>query len=399
MEKFQQQIGVGTANISEKAKKYVNEVLDSGRLSYGKYIKEFEKRFGETHGVKYAVMMNSGTSALRLALACLKEVHKWDEAAEIILPAVTFISDFNVIVDQGLKPVFADVERESYNLDPKEAAKKITANTKAIMAVNLFGQPADLGPIKEICIKHNLKLIEDSCETMFVSYGGKLVGSFGDISCFSTYMAHLLTSGVGGLALTDNEEYAVILRSMMNHGRDSIYLSIDDDKNLSQEDLTKVVSRRFSFVRPGYSFRVTEMEGALALAQLEEKDKILRGRAECALYYIEQLKPFENFIQLPRVRPEREHAYMMFPIVVKDKNIVKNDLVMFLEEHNIETRDMLPLINQPVVKKHFGEIEAQYPVAEWINKNGFYIGCHEKISAKEQAYVVSVFKEFFNNII
>src|SRR3989344_5459972 len=294
MDKAKKQVGVGTANISENAKKYVNDVLDSGRLSYGKYLQEFEKKFSEYHGAKYGVMMNSGTDALRLSIACLKEAHNWSQGAEIILPATTFISDYNVIVDQGLKPVFVDVESNSYNID--------------------------------------LKQIENSCETMFVSYKEKKVGSFGDISCFSTYMAHLLTSGVGGLALTNNKEYAVILRSLMNHGRDSIYISIDDDKGLSKEELQNVVLRRFSFVRPGYSARVTEMEGALALAQFEEHDKIIDGRFECAQYYISQLSEFENFIQLPHIQPNREHAYMMFPIVIKDEKIIKKDLVMFLEK-------------------------------------------------------------------
>ena len=398
MDIIKEQIGVGTANISPRAKQYVNDVLNSGRLSYGKYLQNFEKKFAAAHDMKYAVMMNSGTSALRLALACLKEVHGWADGSEIILPAITFISDYNVIVDQGLKPVFADVDNYSYNLDSKELEKKITKKTKAIMAVHLFGQPADMKPIMQIAAKHNLKVIEDSCETMFVSYDGQKVGSFGDISCFSTYVAHLLTSGVGGLALTNNPDYAVILRSLMNHGRDSIYLSIDDDKDLSKEELTNVVARRFSFVRPGYSFRVTEMEGALALAQLEEKDVILKGRAECAAYYMLQLSQFANFIQLPCIQPNREHAYMMFPLVIKDDKIAKKDLVMFLEEHNIETRDMLPIINQPVVKKGLGDIENQYPVAKWINNNGFYIGSHEKITQEEREYAISVFKEFFKNV-
>ena len=398
MDKIKNQIGVGTANISNRAKEYVNDVLNSGRLSYGKYLKKFEEEFAREHEKKYAVMMNSGPSALRLALACLKEKYNWGPETEIILPAVTFIADFNVIIDQGFKPVFVDVDSLSYNIDPKKIVEKITPNTKAIMAIHLFGQPADMDPIMDICNKYNLKVIEDSCETMFVPYKGKKVGSFGDISCFSTYMAHLLTSGVGGLALTNNEEYAVILRSLMNHGRDSIYLSIDDDKGLSKQDLSKVVLNRFSFVRPGYSFRVTEMEGALALAQFEERQDILDGRADCAGYYISQLAQFEDYIQLPRSVPNIGHAYMMFPIVIKDARISKKDLVLFLEEHNIETRDMLPLVNQPVIIKQFGSIEDQYPVAKWINNNGFYIGSHEKITQEEREYVIAVFKEFFINI-
>lgn len=396
MKKIDHQIGVGTADISKKEKKYVNEVLNSNRLSYGKFISTFEKKFAQEHHCKYAVMMNSGTSALRIAVACLKETGKWNDGDEVIVPAITFIATSNVVIDHNLRPIFVDVDSKTYNIDPSKIEEKITKKTRAIIVVHLFGQPAEMGPIMKIAKKYNLKVIEDSCETMFVKYKGKPVGSFGDISCFSTYVAHLLVTGVGGLALTNNPKYAEIIKSYANHGRDGIYLHIDDDKNLSKQGLFNVVQRRFRFVRLGYSFRATEMEGALGLGQLENKDTLMKKRKQVAEYLINRLKPFEKYIQLPWHPPYAEHAFMLFPIAIKQNaGFKKNDLVFFLEENNIETRDMMPLINQPIYVKLFGDIENQYPVAKWINHFGFYIGCHQGMRKIEMDYIVSIFTEFF----
>ncbi len=396
--KIDQQIGVGSAQISDREKQYVNEVLNSNRLSHGKFLSAFESQFSELHGCKYAMMMNSGTSALRVAIACLKECEDWQDGDEVLVPAITFVATSNVVIDHGLRPVFVDVDSRTYNIDPAKIEEKITKRTRAIMPVHLFGQPCAMDPIMEIARRHNLKVIEDSCETMFVKYRGKPVGSFGDISCFSTYVAHLLVTGVGGLALTNNDEYAVVIKSLMNHGRDTIYLHIDDEKNLDKQVFFQLVQRRFRFVRLGYSFRATEMEGALGLGQLEIKDSILKTRQENARYFIERLKPYERYLQLPWHPEDVEHAFMMFPIVVRaGAPFTKQDLIFFLEENNIETRDMLPLLNQPIYIKLFGALEDKYPVAKWINNNGFYIGSHQGLSPAEREYIIATFIEFLHH--
>ena len=397
LKKYPHQIGVGCVDITAPEKKYVNVVLNTGRLSYGPFHKKFEDMFARLHGCSFAMMVNSGTSALRLAVAALKEVGNWKDGDEVLCPAVTFIATSNVVIMNGLKPVFVDVSPKTYNIDPKEIEKKITKRTRAIMVVHLFGQPADMDPIMKIAKKHNLKVIEDSCETMFVKYKGRPVGSIGDISCFSTYAAHLVVTGVGGITCTNHPAYARVLKSLANHGRDGIYTSIDDDKNLDQQGLFSVVSRRFRFERLGYSFRSTEMEAALGVAQLERYKTILSRRQANAARLIRGLTPFKKYIQLPWHPALVGHAFMMFPIVIRKKSgIKKSDLVMFLEEHNIETRDMLPLTNQPVYKKLFGDdIEHRYPVAKWVNENGFYIGSHQKMTPDEIRYIIRACKEFF----
>ncbi len=396
MKKISKQIGVGCLEITDTEKRYVNEVLDTGRLSYGPFLKRFEREFARAHDVRFAVMVNSGTSALEMAVACLKEVYQWKDGDEILCPAVTFIASSNVIIANNLKPVFVDVDPRTYNIDPSKIEEKITRRTKAIMVVHLFGQPAAMDKIMKITKKHNLRVIEDSCETMFANYKGKSVGSFGDISCFSTYVAHILVTGVGGLAVTDDPKLAAHLRSLANHGRDNIYMSIDDDKGVSGKHLKEIISRRFSFIRRGYSYRVTEMEGALGCAQLERHKPMIAKRKKNGAYLQKHLAQFADHLQLPWYPEYADHVFMMFPIVIKKGSPVqKSELTHFLETHNVETRDMFPLITQPFYIEQFGNLEMSYPVARWINNNGFYIASHQMLSATERKYIVQVFKNFF----
>ena len=386
-------IGVGSFRISERARRYVNEVLTSERLSYGPFIQKFEKAFAAVHGCRFGVMTNSGTSSLLIALAALKNRHGWQDGDEVLVPAVTFIATSNIVIQLNLRPVFVDVDPIHYTIDPGKIEQKISARTRCIIPVHAFGSPCDMGPISRIAEKHGLRIIEDSCESMFTKHEGKSVGAFGDVGCFSTYVAHILSTGVGGLCVTNDPDLALQLRSLMNHGRDSIYLSIDDDDNKTKEELAVITKRRFSFVQMGYSLRVTELEGALGLAAFEDREEMMRRRQENGRFLMENLSKFGEHLQLPSVRPQSGHSFMMFPLVMK--NEPKTEIVNFLEQSGIETRDMLPLINQPFYQKLFGINEDDYPIAKWINQNGFYIGCHQGISEDENAYIVSVFENYF----
>lgn len=387
------QIGVGGLDLGPVEKHYLQQVIDSNRLSYGSFSQKFEKLFAELHDCRFATFCSSGTAALHLALSALKEKYGWRDGDEVIVPAVTFIATSNIVLHNNMKPVFVDVDPRTYNINPNLIEVKITNRTRAIIPVHLLGLPADMEPIWSLAEKYNLKIIEDSCETMFATYKGRKVGSLGDVGCFSTYIAHFIVAGIGGLATTNDPELAVIIRSLMNHGRDNIYISIDDDQNVSKEQLLQVVSRRFSFIRLGYNFRATELEAAIGLAQLENRDFIIRKRKENAEYLMENLKDLEKFIQLPCIPPDRDHMFMLFPIVMR--NQPKKEIVNFLEENLIETRDLLPLLNQPIFKKLFGDIEDEYPVAKWLNNSGFYIGCHQYLTEEERAYIVEKIHEFF----
>ena len=393
-----EQLGVGSLILTAKEKAYVNQVLDSNRLSYGPFSQKFESDFAACHDSRFGILSNSGTSSLQVALAALKEKYGWEEGDEILVPAITFIATSNVVIMLNLKPVFVDVDPKTYNINPGLIEEKITPKTKAIIPVHMFGLPADMDTIMAVAQKHKLRVLEDSCETMFVGINGKPVGSFGDIGCFSTYVAHFLVTGVGGLSVTNDPELAVMMRSLVNHGRDGIYLSIDDDENKHGDELAMVVKKRFNFVRLGYSYRVTEMEAALGLAQLEMKDEILAARQTNAKMLIDFLAPLEKegYIQLPSTPDYAEHSFMLFPIVVADPAIERDSLILFLEEHLIETRPMMPLLNQPFYVKEFGNLEPQYPVASGLNRTGFYVGCHQGFDEQKLRYIADTFASFFD---
>ncbi len=195
--------GVGFASVTELEKKYVLDALDNGRLSQGKYVSKFEKEFAKAHGLNYGVMCNSGTSALHISLEVLKETEGWDDKTEILVPAVTFIATSNACIHAGLKVVFVDVEPDTYNINPHEIEKHITKNTKCIIPVHTFGMPCNMTRIMEIARKYNLRVIEDCSESHFAKINGKTAGSFGDIAAFSTYVAHTITTGIGGIVCTD----------------------------------------------------------------------------------------------------------------------------------------------------------------------------------------------------
>ena len=394
--KHQNRIGVGGLVLTPRAKQLVNEVLESNRLSYGPMHRRLEQMFANEHSARFCLFTNSGTSALQIALVALKIKYGWQDGDEVIVPAVTFVATANIVLSCGMSPVFADVKSDTFNIDATLIEEAITPRTRCIIPVHLLGLPADMDEILTLAREHDLKVIEDSCETMFAAYRGRLVGSIGDIGCFSTYVAHFLVTGVGGFCTTDDPELHVTMRSLMNHGRDSIYLTIDDDDHLSSERLKEVVERRFRFVQVGYSYRCTELEAALGIAQLEEKLQIIEPRKANARYLNDRLRRMDDYLQLPREYPDRDHAFMLYGIVLKKGS--KSDFVDYLEEHKIETRGLLPLVNQPIYKKLFGpDLEDKYPVAKYLNNQAFYIGCHQYLSREDLDYVVKVVGDYFRH--
>lgn len=396
----EEQIGVGSVRISDREKRYVQEVLDSHRLSYGPFSRRLEREFALAHECDHAILTNSGTSSLQIAVAALKERHGWSDGDEILCPAATFVATGNVIIQNGMCPVFVDVEPDTYNMDPAKIEAHLTPRSRAIMVAHLYGQPADMDPILEIANEKGLRLIEDSAETAFASYRGRSVGSFGDIACFSMYACHILATGVGGICTTRDPELARALRSLANHGRDQIYFSMDDDRGKTGKELQEVIGKRFRFVRMGYSYRITEMEAALGVGQMELAPEALKARQENAAALRDGLKRWESLIRLPHPMNDRDHAYMMFPIVIqKEAPFLRAQITLYLEERKIETRPMVTLLDQPFYRKRFGEDVADpYPVARWIQERGFYIGCHPEMTGPVIEYVLRTMGGFLVSV-
>lgn len=388
-------ITLGTLNINKKGKEYINDALNNNRLSYGKYTEHFEKRFAMMHQSRHAIFMNSGTSALQVALAALKEVHSYQDGDEVLVPATTFIATSNIVLQNNLKPVFVDVDPVTFNIDVDEMLDKLTPRTRCIIPVHLFGLPADMRYLMRFARNHNLQVIEDSCETMFANQYGQSVGSFGDLACFSTYVAHLVVGGVGGIVTTQDDKLMEICRSLMAHGRDSIYTNIDQDDTRDEKLMKEMIERRYRFERVGYSYRATELEAAIALSELEETEEKIRIRRNNAVLLTELLKglPF----QTPYVPYNYTHSFMMYPMVAPPW-VDREKLLMYLETHGIETRYLFPLLDQPVYQKLFpGEAE-KFPVAQKLAKQGFFIGMHHNLDKDDMLYIAKILNEYFESL-
>jgi dTDP-4-amino-4,6-dideoxygalactose transaminase len=390
-------IGVGYASVTELEKKYVMDALENNRLSSGPYVNRFEREFAKKHDNRYGVMCNSGTSAIHIALETLKETEGWDPGAEILVPALTFISTSNACIHAGLTPVFVDVDPKTYTMDASQIEHRITEKTKALLPVHVFGLPCEMDAITRIARKHGLKIIEDCADAHFAAYQGRPVGSFGDMAAFSTYVAHTITTGAGGMVLTNDPRHAEILRSLVAHGRSCTceVCAATDPDSVCPKRSNAEMDRRFLFERMGYSYRVGEIEGALGLAQLERCGQIMAKRKANAARLTKGLETFEDALQLPRFPAYMEHTFMMYPILITASDFSRKDMTDFLERGNIETRPMFPLLNQPVYQKIFGDIEDDFPVSQRIGRNGFYVGCHHGLEEAELAYMLDVFQTFF----
>lgn len=371
---------------------YARDIIDSGWISYGKYSQQFEQRFAQLHNQRYGILSNSGTSSLLVALQTLKELHGWKDGDEVIVPAVTFVATVNVVLQCGLKPVLVDVESDYYGIDVNEIGKVFNSGvTRAVIPVHTFGQPVNLQALKDLVHLSGLHCIEDSCESVLVGSQDKVgrmrpVGSWSDISCFSFYMAHLVTCGVGGMCLTNNPDYAKVMRSLVNHGMS--YSDLSDEDNFNPQR----VGRDFTFGRIGHSFRITEFEAAIGLAQLDDIETIIHNRQNNARCLTTNLWELSDYLQPPYVRPNTDHAFMMYPIVCKQEGI-RDKLCQHLNDKGISTRRMLPLVSQPCYKGLWNP--SDYPVARWIEDNGYYIGCHQHLIQGELDYVIEAHLEFF----
>lgn len=389
LEPSPRKVTLGTFEANARARELIEQVLDSGWISYGPMSKQFENMFAQLHQRKYGILSNSGTSSLLVALQALKELHNWPDGSKVFVPATTFVATANIVVHNRMEPVFVDIEHHTYNMDPGQLERALIEHpdAKAVIPVHLFGQMANMTEISFLADKHGLKIIEDSCETMFVGHYGRTCGSWGDIGCFSTYNAHLIATGVGGLAITDNPDLAAKMRSLVNHGLEIEHLN--PDENFAPRPAP---NREFSFGSIGHSFRITELEAALGIAQLYSWDHMLRIRNRNAKHLGAGLKIINKWAgpayKVPRVEEGNGHAWMMYPIITMQ--VPKPVIMQELAAAGVETRDMLPLIPQPAYQ-HVGW--DNFPVSKWVYENGFYVGCHQGLEPEDIQYTIHILSE------
>ena len=378
----------------------VNEALDSllsTWVTMGKKVKKFENSFGRYIGSKYSVMVNSGSSANLLALSILtnpKFSKRIEAGSEVLTPAVTWATTLFPIVNVNLVPSIIDVGLEDFNLDVDKLRKSITKKTKAIMPVHLLGNPANMKEIIDIAKEYDLFVIEDSCEAHGAEFNNKKIGSFGDISTFSFFLSHHISTIEGGMLLTKNEEVFELAKSMR------IFGSIRDQKNKKQiAKKNPELDPRFLFDSLGYNIRPTEIQGAFGIHQIKKLEKFIKIRTSNANFWNKKLAKFSNYLLLHSQRPNTRHAWFGYPITVRSPAPFSRDqLVNFLEKKNIETRPIMAgdITKQPAINLVKKKINRPLNNSKIIHSNSFFIGVHQGIDKIQRDYVVSVFEEFMS---
>ncbi|MBP7652787.1 DegT/DnrJ/EryC1/StrS family aminotransferase [Candidatus Dependentiae bacterium] len=392
-------IPFGTITITEKAKKLINEALDSNRISNGKYVREFEEKFAELLGVKEAVAVSSGTDADILAMSVLYDFGA-KRGDEIIVPSLSFVATGNAVLHAGFTPVFVDIERDTLNINASKIEEKITSKTKAIMPVHLMGKPADMDKINEIAKKYKLYVIEDAAEAHGTYYKGKPAGNLADIGAFSLYIAHIITTGEGGIVTTNNADFAEILLSLRCHGRackcKKCVLNVSSGYCTKRFSYAENMDIRFMFERVGYSSKMNELEAAIGLGALENYYQILEKRRANLYYLMENFKQFSPNLKTITKEEYEEIGPHALPIIVQESaNFSRNQLTDYLEKNGIDTRSLfLSMPTQCEGFKNLGYKYGEFPNAEYMGHNGIHIGVHQDLGKPECDYVLNVINDF-----
>lgn len=347
-------------HIIAEDKKKVLKVLDSGILSLGSGCLEFEKTFAKKIGTKYAGAVSSGTAGLHLAMLATG-IGPGDE---VITSPFSFVASANCILYVGAKPVFVDIDPVTYNIDPKKIEKKITKKTKAILVVHIFGQPADMDPILKIAKKHKLKIIEDACESVLAKYKGRKAGTFGESAVFAFYPNKQMTTGEGGMIVTDSRKVYKLCKSLANQGRG---------------DNMQWLDHRYL----GYNYRMDEMSAVLGLTQLKKLDYMIAKRREVARWYEKFLREYSDLVITPKIAPGNTHTWFVYVIRLKNSGINRDRVIGDLAKIGISSKPYLPSIHLlSFYRKKFGFKKGDFPVSEKTSRTSLalpiYIGLVEK---------------------
>ena len=349
---------------SGNEKKYALECLDSVWISsIGKFIPLFEKKFAEFCGVEHAVSTCNGTSALHLALLGLG-VSPGDE---VLVPTLTYISVANAVRYCGATPRFVDSEARTFNLDPTQIEDKITSKTKGIIAVHLYGHPADMDAILEIARRRGLFVLEDAAESPGAMCRGRMVGGLGDAAIFSFFGNKIVTTGEGGMVMTHNAELSDRIRILRGQGMDP--------------------NHRYWFPVVGYNYRMTNLEAAIGLAQTEQIEEHIASRRRVAEWYNQRLEPLREFLTLPIEEPWARHSFWMYTVVLKDTVRLERDAVIGgLAAGGIETR---PVFYPMHVLPPYKEADGRYPVAEALARRGINLPTHGLLTEEDVDYIAA----------
>ena len=353
-------------------KKYLLECIETGWISSeGPFVKAFEEKFSSRVGRKYGIAVANGSVALDVAVKALRI----PEGSEVILPSFTIISCAAAIVRAGLVPVLVDADPHTWNMDTTKIEEKITSRTRAIMVVHIYGLPTDMLPVLQLAEKYGLKVIEDAAEMHGQTYNGEPCGSFGDISAFSFYPNKHITTGEGGMVVTDDPQLAEYCASLRN--------------------LCFGPPRRFVHEELGFNYRLTNLQAALGLAQLERLDDFIKRKRAMGSYYAEQFSGMDELLLPPSQTSYAENIYWVFGMVLAEEiPFDAEEMMKRLSKLGVGTRPFFwGMHEQPVFNKMGWYVNESYPVSTRIARRGFYIPSGLGVTRAQQELVVKAVKE------
>jgi len=370
------------------------EALDSMFSTYvtmGKKVRLFEEKFARYVGSKYAIMVNSGSSANLVILAALKELGYLDDGDRVLTPALTWATTIFPIIQLGLRPVFADVDLDTMVFGSNQLDFLNLSNIQAIMPVHLLGNPCEMDCLTQITNKYNAILIEDCCEAHGARYNNKHVGTFGMAGTFSFFISHHISTIEGGMIVTDDKDVYNICKGLRQFG----WVRDRYDKDIIEKDYPKI-DNRFLFVNCGYNFKPTEIQGAFGIHQIDKLDKFIDIRKNNADFWIKSLK--SDYIT-PQKRNDDCSEFAFALTVQPNAPFTRDDLMIFLEENGIETGPIMAgnILEQPVMEFMSDKYDVIGSLCntEYIADNSFFFGNHHGIGELERSYVKDVIYSFF----
>lgn len=365
-------ISIAAPIIEAEEKQAVSDVMNSGMLAQGPKVAELEDAFAKYCGTKYALAVNSGTAAIHAALYAIG-VGPGDE---VITTPFSFIATVNPILMLGARPVFVDIDETTFNIDVKKIESVITAKTKAILPVDLYGQTCDWAELRAIADKHSLKIVEDACQAVGAEYGTTKAGALGDIGCFSMYATKNIMCGEGGMITTNDDKYAAKIRSFRQHGMVAPY----------------------EYVDLGYNYRLSDLHAAIAVEQVKKVDAFNDARKKNAETLNKALSGVRG-IRLPHVGEGRTHVYHQYTIILEDAySVTREDFIKQLRDKGVGTGVYYPkpLHSYPHIAT-LGYNVGDFPVAERIAACVVSLPVHPRVSADDVATVASVVKMVFSD--
>jgi len=387
-------------------KNMVDASLD-GWLTTGRFNDMFEERLARYLGVKHLITVNSGSSANLVAFTALTSPKLGDRAIkqgdEVIGVAAGFPTTVNPVIQFGAVPVFVDVDVTTHNIDASKIEEAISPKTKAIMLAHSLGNPFNLGVVTELCSKYNLWLIEDCCDALGATYNDQMVGTFGDIATLSFYPAHHITMGEGGAVFTNNATLIKIAESFRDWGRDC-FCPPGKDNTCNKRFCWKLgklpegYDHKYTYSHLGYNLKISDMQAACALAQLDRLDGFIAARKENFEYLKERLQSCSDFLQLPEATPNSAPSWFGFPVVLKaNSRINRVDLLNYLDQSKIGTRLLFAgnLIRQPYMQGKHYRVSGQLDNTDIVMNQTFWLGIYPGLSVRHLDFVVEKLEEFF----